>query len=1291
MIVNLRNQQSILILTFLLFCINASSFAQICSENATTSDGHQIIFNGVTYNNNGAACTSTWSYCLIAGSGNPEVSHFMIANAACLDCLSAEQDIIETSHPVEMGFDPPTGYCGIKYDFGLQTNEEICFSFTLNGAFEIGQSEFVSKAGNGFTTIPICGPVCTNVSCEEDSPLDCTDILSVRPVENTFDNCGFWCNSSYVFTLGSGNCYTAGNDLTFTEYTNGTALLNGSVVQNGEIGQLSVTFTGRTYDTPANSPKYGLCINTGGASWYYYTQFMGTFTAPNGSTISMSRSGPAFQVGYGGNLQDTEYGAAGWFFYSIGANAYSGDMNFQLSSPIECIEEGVYLEAECAVVGSLFETFSDSEASNNDYLTVASGNNAVNNAPSEVTDRVSFSVSVSKSGSYNIFARVKAPGTSDDSFWVRVNNGNWIKWNGIEPSSSFIWDQIHDNDNSNIPVSFYLEAGNNSIDFAYREDGTLLDKIYVSLDGNMPAGVGQDAQNCECFDVLNLNGVVVNSICGEDNGIGVNLEISGSSQNFSILWSNGASTQNISNVDPGTYSVTVTGDAGCTATFDATLIDYVPFSIVCEATNAGCGNSGSGTVTVTGGSAPYIYHWSNEAGTAFVDGLAVGVYTITVTDNNGCEEICSLEVLNSESTLAVTGIATDNSICGASNCSIFCFESTTGNDNVGAQMYISYNNTGDQITIRTVYAKTFCDNTYGQNVIGWPGNNHKFDHLRGSDRLELVLFNGAGNESLGFQMDYLHNFNGIYRTGGINDGDGEMLNGDPAYILDVKTSISENFNTYGYILTTDSPPTDANYTTNPNYPNWIYEMWYEVTVDAAAFGPSGFGYPEIANFHCSPSKTGISAEPLTLIGCCGTSCNGSIDLTVTEGDAPFTYLWSNGETTEDIDGLCAGQYTVTTIDVNGCSKDYTFEIDQVSPIELSCTVSEPLCDQSIVGSITVNINGDPGTYSFLWSNGATSQNLDNLEAGTYSLTVTDSNGCSAICESTIHPFNPFAVSCEATNTSCGNIDDGTATVSVSGGVAPFSYTWNNGNNSNAQSNLAAGVYSLIVTDANGCEATCTTQINANSSIILSCVGTEVSCDQSATNAITVSVEGGTGNYTFLWNNGATTQNLENIAAGTYSLTVTDSNGCPATCGTVITSIDPVAISCSLQDFICGSPNLGNIITTVTGGSGNYSYLWNDGSITPNLDLASAGIHAVTVTDGLGCTAICSVEIPDTAPIELSCNAQSGDCNQPDLGSISATVSGGSGVYSFLWNNGATTQNLENIAAGSYSLTVTDQN
>ena len=163
----------------------------------------------------------------------------------------------------------------------------------------------------------------------------------------------------------------------------------------------------------------------------------------------------------------------------------------------------------------------------------------------------------------------------------------------------------------------------------------------------------------------------------------------------------------------------------------------------------------------------------------------------------------------------------------------------------------------EPITLRTIYAKTFCDNTYGDNTIGWGSTSHTFDKLRGSDKLELALYDANGSLALQFELDYIDDGGqGVsgYGTGGVTDGDGDMITGNAAYILDVKTSLSENFNTYGYVLLDDSPATDDNYTVNPNYPNWIYEIWYEVTIDLAAFGAAGWGYPEITDFHASPSR-----------------------------------------------------------------------------------------------------------------------------------------------------------------------------------------------------------------------------------------------------------------------------------------------------------------------------------------------------------------------------------------------------------------------------------------------------
>jgi hypothetical protein len=194
-------------------------------------------------------------------------------------------------------------------------------------------------------------------------------------------------------------------------------------------------------------------------------------------------------------------------------------------------------------------------------------------------------------------------------------------------------------------------------------------------------------------------------------------------------------------------------------------------------------------------------------------------------------------------------------------CNEICYESPTNPTVVNAKSTFTINPNGT-ITIRTTLAKTFVDNTYGTNAIGWPGG-HKFSNLTGSDNLQLALFDATGVKRLEFKMDYLTASNGApsgYKSLGVMGGDGKMLIGNPNDVLSVQTSLDKNFNDFGYVLTENSPATDANYTPNPSAPNWIYDVWYEVTVRASAFGNSGFGYPRITDVHASPSKTGKSTE-----------------------------------------------------------------------------------------------------------------------------------------------------------------------------------------------------------------------------------------------------------------------------------------------------------------------------------------------------------------------------------------------------------------------------------------------
>jgi len=318
----------------------------------------------------------------------------------------------------------------------------------------------------------------------------------------------------------------------------------------------------------------------------------------------------------------------------------------------------------CAQVGSLFNTVEDTDASNGHYLTVESGNNSLGNPPTAQNERVRFNVEISKEGPYNIFARVKAPSSTDDSFWVRVNEGTWVRWNQIEPSTSFIWDQVHDNTNNNTPVSFYFENGENTIDFAYREDGAALDKIFISQGQIAPEGLGAEAENCECYDgnyngTYNSDGTVTITATG---GVGP----------YIYHWSNNACTDYEENLEEGTYTITVTDANGCEEICSVEVETELPIYLQCLVMNNDCDGTGNSVVYLeTSVNANALtYEWSNGATTPTLSNVEPGTYGVTVTSiYSGCTKSCETTVtpaspfsINCEATPTTCGATNDGTV-----------------------------------------------------------------------------------------------------------------------------------------------------------------------------------------------------------------------------------------------------------------------------------------------------------------------------------------------------------------------------------------------------------------------------------------------------------------------------------------------------------------------------------------------------------------------------------------------------------------------------------------------------
>ena len=218
--------------------------------------------------------------------------------------------------------------------------------------------------------------------------------------------------------------------------------------------------------------------------------------------------------------------------------------------------------------------------------------------------------------------------------------------------------------------------------------------------------------------------------------------------------------------------------------------------------------------------------------------------------------------------LAVLPTATAGSSNPTDSTGEQCF---SGDEHPDVTSHVTWTTGATGTTIRVTFSKNFVDNTYGANSVGWPGSKgHQFKQLVGSDHVILSLYNGDGDLAAQPKIDYISEDDSVssgYQTLGVRGGDGDMLVGDPDDVVAVETSESKNFNTYGYVLTQDSPATDGDYTPNPQYPNWIFDVWYEVTMSSSAFGPSGFDHANMTHVHASPSKTGSNSEDVSPAPC----------------------------------------------------------------------------------------------------------------------------------------------------------------------------------------------------------------------------------------------------------------------------------------------------------------------------------------------------------------------------------------------------------------------------------------
>ena len=288
------------------------------------------------------------------------------------------------------------------------------------------------------------------------------------------------------------------------------------------------------------------------------------------------------------------------------------------------------------------------------------------------------------------------------------------------------------------------------------------------------------------------------------------------------------------------------------------------------------------------------------------------------------------------------------------------------------------------------------------------------------------------------------------------------------------------------------------------------------------------------------------------------------------------------------------------------------------------------------GTATATPTGNSDPVSYLWSNGATTQTISGLSAGTYTVTITETPTCTATASYTVTEPPVMDVTCSSTDVTTNGGSDGTASVTASGGTPPYTYLWNTGATTSSISGLVAGTYSVTVTDAKGCTAECSTTVNEpGCNLSASADGTPVSCNDGSDGTATATPTGNNGAVTYLWSNGATTQSISGLSAGTYTVTITDAVNCTAIASYTVTEPPVMDVTCSSTDVTTNGGSDGTASVTASGGTPPYTYLWNTGATTSSISGLTAGTYTVTVTDAKGCTAECSTTVNEPAPCELT--------------------------------------------------------
>lgn len=482
-------------------------------------------------------------------------------------------------------------------------------------------------------------------------------------------------------------------------------------------------------------------------------------------------------------------------------------------------------------------------------------------------------------------------------------------------------------------------------------------------------------------------------------------------------------------------------------------------------------------------------------------------------------------------------------------------------------------------------------------------------------------------------------------------------------------------------------PTAADITTVP------YCFTVTVTDDACPFNGS-----QTMAFCITVSGLNVNVTPSDAN--CGAS-NGSATSAVSGGTAPYNYNWSSGSTADFDTGIPAGNYTLTVADATGCSSTVPFTIGPgTAPGNLTTTPVNVDCYGNNNGSITANLTGGgPPPTTYAWSTGASGSTITGLGPGVYIVVATTSGGCTTTDTVTItSPAAPLQLNFNKTDVTCGGLNNGSATAIVTGGTPGYTLLWSTMATTSTITGLAGGTYSCTATDMNSCTTTKSVTINEPLPITVSSATIQhISCNGLTDGEATLNVSGGTGVLTTVWYTTPSQTGLHatNLPAGSTGYYIYDANGCTISSNVMVTQPSALTLAYNVTDVTCNGASNGSVQVNVGGGTMPYVITVNGNLISNGGTLTgfAPGMYSINVSDGNGCTMAQTVSISEPLPVSLITAPDQTICPGDNI-TIYAYASGGTGVYSYTWNNGLGNNDSHIISPTmntTYTVQVTDQN